>query len=374
MDLNDKAVIEDDDNKIISENESTERICDLIMQSKEEMENIVLKKRIISLKNEKNSLKERCVRLINKLNTVEDIIKEYQVIAYQNSAFRNLKHHFVSNFSLIGNSSIDKKSMSIKSIRGDNIIEELSNLTSRINDNNEISHSFLKQKFLNQIESSNINRIDEDTLKNFHNDFSNENKNQKRNVDTLNSNNYHLTKSLPGIYSNTVDYMKLNSLPLTRSIPILELGKPGFKRKIMTEEQQSMPIELNEIQNAIDFSIIPEIHNVNLITLKKFEDEAILKLKERFIELQYFSFIENKKRIDSLLQIQDNLLNVIVDLKEKYNKNIESLQDENNNQMKIILEDDYVSKCNYKDFSEKNYTMNILVVNCKINLETRRDD
>ena len=157
MDLNDKAVIEDDDNKIISENESTERICDLIMQSKEEMENIVLKKRIISLKNEKNSLKERCVRLINKLNTVEDIIKEYQVIAYQNSAFRNLKHHFVSNFSLIGNSSIDKKSMSIKSIRGDNIIEELSNLTSRINDNNEISHSFLKQKFLNQIESSNIN-------------------------------------------------------------------------------------------------------------------------------------------------------------------------------------------------------------------------
>ena len=43
LDLNDKAVIEDDDNKIISENESTERICDLIMQSKEEMENIVLK-------------------------------------------------------------------------------------------------------------------------------------------------------------------------------------------------------------------------------------------------------------------------------------------------------------------------------------------
>ena len=361
MDLTDKAANEAD-NKMMSELDSTERICDLIMQSQEEIEIIVLNKKILSLKNENISLKDRCDRLISKLNTVEEIIREYQVIARQNSVFKNLRLHVVNNFSLFGNLRTDKKIMSTRNIKGDNISEELSNLTSRINENNEISQSFLKHKILNQFENTNKNQLEKDVLKNVHNDFSNESKNQKRNSEKIAFNNYYnaisLEKPLSGIHANSFDFLKMNNNKI-KTNQLVDTGKQNNNRKIITEELQSVNNESEEIQNAIEFAILPDvINNINLTNLKKFDDEVILKMKERFIELQYFNFIENKKRIESLLQIQDNILNIIVEIKEKYNKNLQ--QDEN--QMKILLEDDYLSKCSYKDYSEKNYTMNILVV------------
>ncbi len=298
------------------------------------------------------------------MKTMEEIIREYQTIILQNSFFKNLKIEETILFSIPTRNRNDKKTF-FPSVKGGNL-EDLHSLSSKRNDNLERSHFFIKQKYQNLSETLGQRKNGEDALKVINNEIQSEIKNLKKSNEFIslgdsiyNTDNYEKHKG--NLYINPTDYSNINN-KTNRASPLQDNSKQVFKRKLNTEELKStFPRVKVEIQNAIEFAINSESQSV--IDLKKIDDETIIRLRERFLQLQYFSFNENKKRIESLLQIQDNFLILILDIKENYSKHIQALQEENNtNQLKIMMEDDFMSKSPFREFSEKNFFINSLNV------------
>lgn len=316
---------------------------------------------------ENKSLKDRYDRMITKMKLMEEIIKEYQTIIWQNSLFKNLKIEETILFSIIPNIRIEKKG-NFPCLKGENIYD-LSN-SSNINDNVELSQVLMKQKCFNQSESLWKKKGNEDLIKQINNEMNTEFKSLKKNNDLYSlSNNLYITditeKNKGNLHTNSFDYLNLNnnSVKINRNFPSQENIKPIFKKKLNAEDLNKEPCTKQkcEIQNAIELSIYSETQTI--IDLKKIDDELIVRLRERFLELQFFSFNENKKRIESLLQIQDSFLLIIFDIKEKYTKHIQTLQEENNtNQLKIMMEEDFINKTPFREFSEKSFFINTLHV------------
>jgi len=298
------------------------------------------------------------------MKTMEEIIKEYQTIISQNSLFKNLKIEEAILFSIPTRIRNDKKTF-FPSGKGGNL-EDLYGLSSKINENIEISQVLIKQKYQNLSDTFGQRKNGEESLKQINNDIQNEIKNLKKSNEfiSLGDNIYNLDnheKQKGNLYLNPSDYSNINN-KTNRASPLQDNSKQVFKRKLNTEElKNTFPRSKIEVQNAIEFAINSE--TLSVIDLKKIDDETIIRLRERFLELQYFSFNENKKRIESLLQIQDNFLHMIFDIKEKYSKHIQALQEENNtNQLKILMEDDFMSKSPFREFSEKNFFLSSLNV------------
>ena len=345
---NEKDYEENNNENYRVQTENTDRICDLINNAKEDNkilnenyllkeDNYVLVSQNDQLRNDNSILKDRTEMLIQKLNNMDSILQEYQLVISKKDCFSNLLVTSANEFTLYSTCLKEtSKNFHLK-------VEDSSKLL------NEKSEKQLKLSYL---------------LENF---LQSRNPEEVQQLDSITDTYYNSLKNNPE--NNLLNIKERNLSSISNQMSFPEPNQIIYKKKAFVRHNND-----NQITKENDMIIEPHIHyneenikeyseNVNnengtvnetyfqTINLNHFNENSVINsLKDRFIELEYFNFTENKRKFEAVYNIIDSIYLWIINI-----KNNETVDNINNNPHSINLHKEKKSNVlseNHNDFSE----------------------
>ncbi len=268
-------------------------------------ENIILNNQNEEINNENLVLKERMEKLIQRMNEMGLIVEEYQYLMTKKGTFSGLlitNLHEFSIFPLNSNEVLLKKD-SEKRLKFSYLLENF--MQSRNPDDIQIIDS-ISNSYFNSIKNNNelqpqLNKLRSNTFIS----SSQEGGYKKKNLFNI-SNQYEIVNEMNiNIVSNCENYVGQNITD-------------NYEGRVENNnEEQSNNYNYN--------SSAPDNYYCQIVNLNTYNDNILINsIKDRFIELEYHNFTENKRRLEAIQKIFDTIYSSILIKKNSEQENLKN--------------------------------------------------
>ena len=268
--------------------------------------------------NENSILKERFLKLKQRLNDFESILKEYQLLINKRNSFNDLLEIRTNDFTvydLRGNSREINKSPFKQGILHCKCMQLRNREDLTLNDSlNEDKYMTLRNN-IDESKSMFLSKTSQKQLKE----------------------PYMIVKNKIGLFTQNNDYQisKETDISIDRHNLTTTLNRENKNnsRNILIEKNK----EINELENSNENNFNNYCHIINLN--KYNENKVINSLKDRFIELEFYNFSENNRRFEAIYKLIDSIYEWVIDIKNLDKNILLSKKTMNNDAFNYELDD-----------------------------------